>query len=404
MSSSKSRSSFLRAAATLGAVACVPPPAGAVDASPRAKPVSHALVLSGGGARGAYEAGIVTALASRAGVSDGEPLAPYGMVCGTSIGAMNAWFVATGQYGALAKAWETVASENIFELKSKYVTLNKPHRFIGERVRAAIRLATGLTKNETGIARSQPVLDWMNRHIDPKIPVLIPMIWAVTNLTTQSPEYFYRLPPTLEGSVSERILRTLRFTLGNDVVVREASDAMLHRALLASAAIPVVFDPVTLEMVDGSKGQYVDGGLASNSSVMIARTAARTIHVIFVEPRSRNEQYADAIDVVIGSYETMQRMMLESEMRDVYFQSLGKRSLVDLGPRVMSELERSSPEMHPFLRDLPIVKLAYMRPKSSLPAGFASFDEQPKIDASFAIGVADGANPFAAYDREHFRV
>jgi|GEM_PF-6126943 len=47
-----------------------------------------ALVLSGGGARGAYEAGLVCGLANA-----GER---FDLVCGTSIGAINASFSCSG--------------------------------------------------------------------------------------------------------------------------------------------------------------------------------------------------------------------------------------------------------------------------------------------------------------------
>src|ERR1700722_19684056 len=100
------RFEFLR---TIGgataAAALSSPPLGTAAATGPAqgrKPfASHALVLSGGGARGAYQAGLACALAERSGVQDGQPLAPYGLICGTSIGALNAWFIATGQYSAL---------------------------------------------------------------------------------------------------------------------------------------------------------------------------------------------------------------------------------------------------------------------------------------------------------------
>ncbi|MHB8461421.1 MAG: patatin-like phospholipase family protein, partial [Vulcanimicrobiaceae bacterium] len=67
-----------------------------------------ALVLSGGGARGAYEAGIIEELARNGGVRDGQPLAPFKIICGTSIGALNGWFVATGQYTKLRNLWATI--------------------------------------------------------------------------------------------------------------------------------------------------------------------------------------------------------------------------------------------------------------------------------------------------------
>ena len=54
------------------------------------------LVLSGGGARGAYEAGVLAGLAEATGAgTEGPPL--FQVVAGTSVGALNgAWTVAHG--------------------------------------------------------------------------------------------------------------------------------------------------------------------------------------------------------------------------------------------------------------------------------------------------------------------
>jgi predicted acylesterase/phospholipase RssA len=390
---------------SLGAAALVPTAAKAAmqPATAQVKPVSHALILSGGGARGAYEAGIVAGLARRGSIADGQMLAPYGLVCGSSIGALNAWFVATGQYQALARIWQTLAAANLIQLKSKYTTLDHPHDFIAVRIRAGLRLLSGMTKDEMGIALSEPILSWMSEHIDPATPVLVPLVWAVTNLTTQSSEYFYRLPPGGTQPPAE-LLRALHFTLGADAIVREASDDILHRALFASAAIPIVFDPVPLPMVDGSTGLYVDGSIASNATVTIARTVARAIDIVLVDPRGRNERYSDAIDVVMGTYETMQRKILETEMRDVYFESLGKRAATRLGPAVTVEIENGSAALTTFYRDLPASDLAYIRPKLKLPAGFGSFDEQDKLDSTFALGDADSEHGFSPYAWDHFRL
>ena len=47
-----------------------------------------ALVLSGGGSFGAYQAGVVQALVEQQGVSDGQPL-DFDLVTGTSIGGLG---------------------------------------------------------------------------------------------------------------------------------------------------------------------------------------------------------------------------------------------------------------------------------------------------------------------------
>lgn len=67
------------------------------------EPLDRALVMSGGGARGAYEAGLIGALAAAGAVADGSPRLPYELVCGTSIGALN---VGIGK--AYLVGWEDV--------------------------------------------------------------------------------------------------------------------------------------------------------------------------------------------------------------------------------------------------------------------------------------------------------
>ncbi|MBD5656789.1 MAG: patatin-like phospholipase family protein, partial [Candidatus Eremiobacteraeota bacterium] len=364
--------------------------------TPGANSASRALVLSGGGARGAYQGGLICALAERGGIADGHPLRPYELVCGTSIGAINAWFVATGNYSALRRAWSSVASEHIVELKRPYNVLTHPHRFVGEKVYAAVKLALGITKHEKGIARAEPVLDWMAKHMDPRSPVVTPMVWAVTNLTTQLPEYFYRLPPSFGGKIPEPIERAFRVTLGEHVVVREASDAELHRTLLASAAVPIVFDPVMLKMADGTQGAYVDGAVGSDAAVAIARTVARNVDIVLVDTPGGRSTYDNAIAVAMGAYATMQREILESAMRDAYLQSLGRR---EFASRPLSAKARTPDDLatlQTILREVPAADLAYVRPEVNLPADFMAFDRQTLIDQTFAIGEKDAERGFTA--------
>jgi len=102
------------------AAAGITPAALRATASARDESLGAALVFSGGGARGAYEAGLVGALAAMAGLADGTRLSQYDLVCGTSIGALNGWFVATGQYVKLRELWYGIAGENIIRPKPQY--------------------------------------------------------------------------------------------------------------------------------------------------------------------------------------------------------------------------------------------------------------------------------------------
>jgi predicted acylesterase/phospholipase RssA len=371
-------------------------------APPASHVVSQALVLSGGGARGAYQAGFICGLGQRAALVDGEPFAPYGLVCGSSIGAINGWFVATGNYSALREAWATVASHHLVELKHRYHVLMRPGAFVGDKLLAAVRLALGVMKRERGVAQSQPILDWMAKTIDPSAPVLIPLVWAVTNLTTQAPEYFYRLPASFNGQIPEPVAQALRLTLGESIVIREVPDALLHRALLASAAIPIVFDPVPLPMLDGTEGMYIDGSIASNAAVTIARTVAKQIHVVLVDPPTTRSTYANAIDIAIGAYATMQHEILEAAMRDVFLESEGQRSLAQLALTPVISAHAESSEVRTFMRDVPAAELSFVRPKTHLPVDITAFDQQPLIDQTFAIGEQSAQTGFVAYDWQTF--
>src|SRR5262245_6465361 len=71
---------------------------------------STGIVLSGGGARGAYEAGIVQGIMQV--LKPTEP--PFQVLCGTSVGALNASFLAANAHlpdmgaSALAQEWNAL--------------------------------------------------------------------------------------------------------------------------------------------------------------------------------------------------------------------------------------------------------------------------------------------------------
>jgi len=376
----------------MGALAAVPSAAAATATAAEPDPaallqstVSDALVLSGGGARGAFQAGIICALAERGHIADGEPLRPYGLVCGSSIGALNAWFVSTGQYTALRRAWSTLAGEHIVALKRKYAAILAPDAFAGDKLYEYMHFALAITRHEQALAQSAPILAWMGEHMDPRTPVVTPMVWAATNMTTQSGEYFYRLPADMIGQIPSDLARALRVSLGATTVVRPAGDDILHRALLASAAVPVALDPVVLPMVDGSDGIYIDGSIVSNAAVSIARTIARNVDVILVDAQSGRAEYPNALAVAYGAYRTMQRDILETAMRDIYFQTLHERSGGAMG-------------------DLPPSRIHYIRPATPLAPDLNAFSEQSVIDAMFARGEQAAQSGFSPYDWQTFHL
>lgn len=395
------RRDFLTA---LGTAGVIPALTGAAYGAPALEPLARALVLSGGGARGAYEAGIIAGLAAKAGVSDGTPLSPYGIVCGTSIGALNGWFVATGQYTRLRELWYGISAEKLLQLKPQFASIRDPNSGVGDRFASAVRLAS-LTKTQGALLDSQPVLDWIARHVDPEAPLLMPLIWVSTNLTMQRAEYFYLRPRGAPADVPAEVTAALQLTLGPNTIVRPATADLLHRQLFASAAIPVAWDPVQMPGPDGAINQYCDGGVASNSPVSFAHAVASAADVILMDPPFEPvADYVDAVTIGFGVFGTMQRKILATDMRNVYFQSVAKGALAQIPKGSTMSNAAHQRELASFMASSVATDLLFMRPKKTLPLGAGAFDDEKGIGEAYRIGWDDAFVGFTPYDWKTFDV
>jgi predicted acylesterase/phospholipase RssA len=368
------------------------------------EPLERALVLSGGGARGAYQAGIVGALAAIANVRDGSPLLPYEVVCGTSIGALNGWCVATGQYRKLHDLWYGISAEHLLRAKPQYAALRDPQSGVVERVVSAVSLV-GLTRDQNAVLQNDPVYRWIEHNLDPAIPLLMPLVWAATNLSRQRPEYFYLLPPNARQDLPDRVVRALQLQLGPFTIVRKATPDLLHRAIFASTAIPLAFAPVLIPNPDGEIDEYCDGGVASNSPVGIAHAVANAADVVLMDPPFEAKgEYEDAVEVGMAVFGTMQRKILEVEMRNTYFQSLGKRALLRLDPRQLAQAMQNDKIIARLVQTVPVTDLRYIRPDTELPVSVVGFGDEVGIGKAYRVGWEDAVTGFTPYNWETFRL
>ena len=150
--------------------------------------------------------------------------------------------VAAAQYTKLQELWFSVSRDNVIRPKPQYASLQDPESGILNRVASVVSLA-GLVRNQRAVLQTEPAFDWIARHVDPATPLVAPLIWAVTNLTYQRPEYFY-VRPGGGQELPARLTHALHVLLGEQTVVREATPDILHRAIFASIAIPIAFDPI----------------------------------------------------------------------------------------------------------------------------------------------------------------
>lgn len=171
------------------------------------------LVLSGGAARGAVQVGMLDVL-----LSYGVRPAAY---VGTSVGALNAVFLAghPGYAGVaqLAERWRGIRTTDVF-----------PGR-VWNRVGHVVRHPTSLFPT-TGLERLVHGWAGVERLEDLPVPVRV----ATTRLESDSAGYH--------------------------AAYHDSGD--LLRTLLASTALPGIFEPVTLPEPDGTTTTHVDGGIA----------------------------------------------------------------------------------------------------------------------------------------------
>lgn len=238
------------------------------------------LVLTGGGARAAYQAGALSAISEILGNSESNPFSIY---TGVSAGAINSSFLAA-QAGELKDAvrelcnfWEGLEVSNVFRTDASSLS----------------RIALGWIKDLSfgGMLKSSqstylldfsPLRDFLGSKIDFSLihkkaieQQLHGVALSATNYTTGTSVTFY------EGHESiDPWMRSSRIGLRADLT-------MDH--LMASCAIPIFFSPIEIENVP-----YGDGGLRLTAplSPAIHLGAEKVLAIGIRHPRTAESSFA----------------------------------------------------------------------------------------------------------------
>ncbi len=363
------RGSFVGLSALAAALPALPALPVAAQNGGATRAGRNALVLIGGANRGAYEAGAIAAMAAARGLSDGQPL-PFDMICGTSIGALNGYMVATAQYSTLSYLWRhEIAARDVFRLKSQFDAVQDPESGLINRAAAAFR-ATGLLKNVTGLLDPQPFWDVLKAYALPATPTHLPFYISTTNITTQNNQMWVRKATTPGGAAKQGVDDAL--LAASKEHVRPVDDSLLQRVLFASAAIPILFDPIAIPREDDPQttDQYVDGGVTQNVPINLALLCADTLNVILLAPAhdELNEKYTSALEIGLGMFATMQAAILTYQVRLAY------------------ELGQSQLPFTPYV----------IRPAHDLPGHGSDFNDQAQLEEMWQLGYADMAKGWVA--------
>ncbi len=258
-------------------------------------PSQTAVVLSGGGAYGAFAVGVMKALfAGRSPATAYVPL-DANIFTGTSVGALNACVMAShpeesglATVERLEQAWvQRIAynpgscRNNVFRIRGNPVDYANPSCYI-EPITALRQVASDsvrigsylLNRTANFLVDSAPIADRVVQFIDAEAFVDSSAYSDLLHSLIQ-PDLIYRSSKCL------RIIAT-NWAAGSPTIFGN-SDFVGEfgvQAVLASTAFPGLFPPIQI-----GKDVYVDGGVVENTPLKPAIDLGATeLHVIYLDP------------------------------------------------------------------------------------------------------------------------
>lgn len=194
--------------------------------------MKRGLALTGGGAKGAFQQGVLEVLDAH------QLLSHFDLISGVSIGALHAFTVASNQLAGSRDVWETLDKNEAFETDISMI----------ERVK---------TQN----------FDFLNHGLLPtkKLESLLDDMLDPQRLNTQ--EIYIgatRMGPedaSFGAIVAYNIKALTRGHLPIEYIpLHTVPKAVMKKILMASTAIPVFFKPIKM-----GNGLYIDGGVYNNT-------------------------------------------------------------------------------------------------------------------------------------------
>lgn len=222
------------------------------------------LVLSGGGARAAYQVGVLRAIARlrrealgpRARLSN-----PFGVICGTSAGAINAAALAChadrfeASVEVLAKVWRDFTAEQVYRADALGV-IRTGARWL-TLMSVGFVLARWRRARPRSLLDNSPLAELLQRLVPlERLPLMLAErqlhALAVTASSYTSGEhytFFSAAAPVPPWQRSQRVA---------------VQGTIAHEHLLASSAIPFVFPAARLDG-DGARGWFGDGSMRNTA-------------------------------------------------------------------------------------------------------------------------------------------
>jgi len=281
-----------------------------------------ALVLAGGGARGAYEAGALAALAPALAARGESP----DIVVGTSIGALNGAFVAARAHQPLeATAAAAIEMWRALRWDDALRPLVSPSE-LGRLLRAAALLAGLPGADLSALLDTSPLRGTLERLVsferiarNVREDALTAAAVVATAYTTARSVVFHHGGPALAPDLVRAI----------DYV----ATPLAPEHVLASAAIPGAFPAVEIRRPRAAAGWYSDGGVRLNAPLKPALAlGAERVVVIGLNSSLSSAQTPVRPDAIDGVAQLLQVVLADQLADDVATLAAVNETLAPAGP------------------------------------------------------------------------
>jgi NTE family protein len=278
--------------------------------------VTVGLVLAGGGARGAYEAGVLAELLPWLEARGERPT----VLVGTSVGGLSAAYLAAvadrpavEAVEGLVALWGKVTQERVIRPIVRHQLPRTVLRYLAA-VAGVPRVRLGaLLDPEPLRGTVDDWLDWRAVHANVAAGVVDALAVVATSVDTERAAVF------VEGRDQDHLPRA--------TLVDYVAGPLGAEHVLASAAIPVAFPAVSVERPNLPVGWYYDGGTRLNTPIKPALDLGvdRVVVVATHAPHRRQEPEAKAQpppDFADGAFELVQATLVDPLIQDL--RTLGK--------------------------------------------------------------------------------
>lgn len=291
----------------------------------------NALVVSGGGSRGAFAVGAIEALRQAGRTFD--------LVAGTSTGALIAPLVVTDDMPLLRSLYSSVRTEDIIRKRSALEILLKD-----------------------ALYDSHP-------------------LWSLINSFITEERYQAIVASDVELFVATVSLQTGAVTYWNQHMDGLITRRTLMRAMFASASIPVLMPPV--QILEGGD-QHVDGGVREMAPLKIAIDHGATdLYAIVLEPERgapSDEEYRFIVKTLMRTINLFTEEVLLNDVRLAqlinqsvrYVAGARARARELLSDEEVASIFEAAEDPNPFA-DARVLNVHVIRPEQELPSSGLEF-------------------------------